>query len=1236
MGNGRYNASIMTHLFSFSPVILRSLAVLLAFVSQAAGQGPSATDAAAEKTSAVLKVEFDKHVQPLLQKFCVPCHTEEKMEAGVRLDLLDGEVEDRRIRLWDGILSQLTDEAMPPEDEAQPTAGDRRILVDWIRQALIAARSRKAEWNGTIRRLTVPQYRNTLRDLLGLEENLTDVLPPDAVSREGFTNNGQSMVLSPLQLEAYFDIAERALDLCIVEEASTPVIQNFRVDLGAAVNPDPCPDNLILGANSELLANADLLVTELRAAKPFDFSPFTMQKKYRFIEGYQGNSTVRGWRDYDSIYHSVFACMRGNPGYPKGKAYETVPAGLLLRPAIPSAELFGVESTYGPKANFKISLRELPDHGNFRVTVRAARYNDGLLLDRDTEQSTDASSVITVDDLSQPQTIDINEPGVYQANVFLNPSAHDSIPPDSSRLAEGLVGAWSLDGTLNSKSKREELVGRLDGDAKFVDSPFGQAISLDGSDDSVVVARNDLMNVGTGEFSVSAWIHPRQLQQGGIVCLGKYSWTHGWYLDMPNDQGVLRIETASPNNQSNGTVASRPGVIRVNTWQHVCAVVSRAPNQTRLYVNGYQVAAGTIAPTNLDNPNVDLHIGRIQDSKLFKGEIDEVRFYRRALDVAEVQALLESGREFVQPPPAAKPANLALNLGERHFSGMLRSPAFLAVRLPKGRLNISAQYDGPSTPDRIVLARLTDTDETARRFRIFESRRPRVSVHVGLRRDCGSTLATVGQPQVVSSGELSDVVFEGAIDDFPSPDVEKDNVNYLAGVREIGVRSEYTDGRDMPRLLIRSVEFEGPLYESWPPATHRNIFIPSANKRDTTVYAREIIGSFASRAFRRPVTLAEQNSLVAVWQESFSANGDFQQSIKDALLVVLTAPQFLFLIENSDSPEPEDLGPFELASKLSYFLWNSAPDQRLRQLADDSALHQSLESEVDRMIRDPRSQQFVQQFGSQWLSLDKFDVVEVDLKRYAKLTRDTKSELRREPVQFLRHLIDNNLPARNLVQSDFIVANEVVASYYGLADRTENGFEFLPMRHDTSHLGGLLSQAGILAGLSDGRESNPIKRGAWLARKIIAEPPDDPPPNVPTLPEDDSSQLTLRERLERHRNQKGCVNCHEGIDPWGVPFETFDAGGLFRNDPDVDARSTLPDDTTVRDLNELKTYLANDRIDQVAFSFLKHLSCYAIGRSLTYNEIVFLQDQVIELKARDYRMRDMIQFVVTSDLFLKK
>jgi len=254
--------------------------------------------------------------------------------------------------------------------------------------------------------------------------------------------------------------------------------------------------------------------------------------------------------------------------------------------------------------------------------------------------------------------------------------------------------------------------------------------------------------------------------------------------------------------------------------------------------------------------------------------------------------------------------------------------------------------------------------------------------------------------------------------------------------------------------------------------------------------------------------------------------------------------------------------------------------------------------------------------------------------RYPKLTRDARTQLRREPVQFLQHLVKQNLPLRHLVQADFVVANEVVADYYDLGSKTESGFQFVAIPHGRRDLGGVLTEAAILAGLSDGRESNPVKRGAWLARKIISEPPDPPPPNVPALKEE-AGELTLRQRLEQHRNQSGCMQCHTKIDPWGVPFEEFDAGGRLKQKP-VDARSTLPDKTDVAGVNDLKRYLGDDRIDQVAFSVLKHLATYGAGRSLTYGELHFLKQDGLQLKAGGYRMQDMIRFVVNSKFFLEK
>jgi len=967
---------------------VRHLAVLSAILLSLPGRG--ADDAA-------LAPAFERQVKPFLKQNCLRCHNAEKMTSGVRLDHLDAKLDDRQLKLWEHVLKQVRDGAMPPEDAKQPTAKERQAAVAWIERALEIARSRPTPKNGGLRRLTAAQYRNTLRELLLLEDNVADALPPDAVSRDGFVNNQETLQLSPLLLEAYFEIADDALSRCLVDSKAKPSIQNFRVDLGAGINKSPIKDNLILGADSLLLDKRDVVVTQLTPVKPFAFEPFFMKTKYRFIEGYQGNDTVRGWRDYDSIYHSVFACMRGTHGYPKGRAYRTIPEGLLLRPAIPSSELFGESSTYGPRANFKIAVRELPQHGRFRVTVMAAKFDDGMLLDRADSAIETADSILLSD--FKLQAVAIPKAGIYQ---------------------------------------------------------------------------------------------------------------------------------------------------------------------------------------------VDVHYSK-----------------------------------------GAFPRETSVTLGERPFSAVQKGPAFVVVRLPEGKLPVTV---AGKAPERVAFTPLPSEHAVVKRFLAFEKRSPLLGVHMGFRRDCGSTLAPVGSPIPVKEAKLTRFTFEGAIQNYPDPNVEKDNVNYLAGIREIGVRSEFTDGRDMPRLVVRSVEFEGPLHDAWPPAPHRNIFVEG--NEESPADARKVIRNFASRAFRRPVTAAEETALVAVFDKSRQAGSSFPNAVKDALQVVLTSPQFLFLIENSRTPAAEPLDNFELASKLSYFLWNGPPDARTLQLAASGELPRKLDAEVSRLIADPRFSRFAHEFATQWLSLDKFAVLEPDRNLYPKSTRDTRMQLREEPVRFLEHLMRNNLPVRNLIASDFVVANEVVAGYYGLGDKCESGLRFAPIRHGNPHLGGLLSQPAILAGLSDGRESNPVKRGAWLARKIIAEPPDDPPPNVPALKEE-TKNLTLRERLERHRNQPGCAQCHTKVDPWGVPLEEFDAGGLFKAKK-VDARSTLPDKTEVADFAALRKYLADDRIDQVAFSVLKHLAVYATGRNLTYSELAFLRKDAVRLKADGYRMQDMIRYIATSKLFLEK
>ncbi|MEM7477409.1 MAG: DUF1592 domain-containing protein [Planctomycetota bacterium] len=962
------------------------------------------------------------------------------MESGINLELLSSKFGDRELFLWRDLIEQVEKKQMPPQQDFDEQLRNR--FLESAGRAIHLARSRVQEKNGAVRRLTVAQYRHSLQQLFDTPEDFTETLPPDAVSRDGCTNNAELLGLSPLHLEHYLEIADRTLEGCLVDEGQLPVIQNFVMHLGKSVNPDPCPDRLILGANSRLLPNEDILVTELAPEKPFSYQPFEMQKSFRFIEGYQGNSTVRGWREFSGIYHAVFGCMRGSGDYPLGLSHEPSSNGLLLRSAIPSTEIFQESSTYGPQANFKIALRELPDSGLFQVRVKAAKYEDPLLLKENAkvDQSclTESSHKLN----AASGDLQVAKAGIYLIRI------EAKLP---QTLDESEKKKTDASKTANAKPPKPEL---------------------------------------------------------------------------------LKLEVA-------GRLVSRN------------------------FRPSYFDPASTAGPTSLD----------------------------------------------MQP--------------------------FCVMRLSKGSHPITAEVGGKANVTWIDVVRLAANTELEDRFLAFEKRHPQLAVYLGLRRDCGHTLKQVGDCIQVDDNELQEFVFEAAIDDFPRPFVEKNNVNYLAGVREITVRNEYTDGEEAPRLLLHSIEFEGPYLRSWPPASHRAALPKKQIKESEREYAIRALERFMKRAYRRSPTPKECEKALKSWTASLDKTGNADTALRDSLLVILTSPQFMLLTETSNSPKAEKLSEVELASKLSFFLWNSPPDRELLELAEYGKLSELVHQQTIRLMDDERFDRFIQQFSYEWLGLDKFEVVEIDRKKYPRLSKEIRVELLKEPAAFLRYLLEQNLSIRNLIQSDFVVVNEPLAQYYQLQTPVHSGFRFQPVNNGSSDLGGVLTQAAILSGLSDGQESNPVKRGAWFARRIIADPPDDPPPNVPDLEDTPGLDLSLRQRLEKHRNQDGCAKCHMGIDPWGVAFEAYDAAGLLKKQP-TDASSTLPDGTLVTDLNDLRNYLSEQHFDRFVFSFLKHLSTYAVGRDLSYNEVLLLEERSKKLAEGECRARDLVHFIVASDIFMTK
>ena len=1092
------------------------------------------------QTQAAEEKEYQDKIKPLMEKYCTSCHGPEKMKSGIRVDLLTSVFEERHLKLWQEIRKELDENEMPPEKKPQPSASERQALIAFIDGGIKKALERDKFRNGQIRRLTRLEYSNTLHDLLSLDENFAKVLPEEGLSKEGFANNTQVLAMSPLQLEAYLDIAAQALDQCIVDPKIPPVVQNFRMDIGRGINPKPIKDNLILGADAKLLDNADHRLTELTAKKNFPVKTFAMRHTFDFIEGYAGNDTVRGWRHYEGLEHAVYACLRGGGGYPKGEPYSIVQEGLLLRPSIPVNEKFGQGNTMGTSPNFKVSLRELPAGGKFRVKVTAARYDDILMLNAGTPASTSKQAI----DITQAKQIVVPATGVYQLDlrcVKQDRVSKIQVNLGNREFSTMLPGASNsaLEITLND-------LGKIEFDTAKISIP----------------GKDKIIN-----------LHEIEFYRDGKNFAQQAKATSSSTYDMQDQY--------SPKNLIDGN-------------------------------------KGNLAHTRAeDNPWIQLSFPKVVRAERLT--VFNRRDYENRFDGAKI-TFLKNG----------------VKVAELDFSGPTQEKheGLFLVRLDKGPLPVSLQSESSS---KILSAKLTpvraDSDE-AKRFAAYQQTNPRLAVYMGFRRDDGHSLISVRLPDEVKSATPQVYTFEGGINEFPAPSMSEENVNYLAGMREIGIRSEYTDGRDVPRLLVKSVEFEGPVYDAWPPKSHSDIFIASANQNQPEIYAREILASFMPRAWRRSVSSTELDSMLKIWKDAYQAKPDFRAAVKDALLCVLTSPQFLYLIEDSPSPAKEDLSGTELASKISYVLWNRPPERAFVTAGESGALRRELPSRLKQMLLDPRAEQGLETFIRQWLQLDKFDTVAVDEGRFRDLHKNARAQLRREPVEYVKYLLRQNLPVSSLVQSDFIMANDLTAAYYKVPS-PNTGFDFVPVKiGEHKELGGLLSQVALLTGLSDGHESHPVKRGAWLARKIVAEPPGDPPPNVPGIDKSGNKEMTLRQRLEMHRNQPGCNKCHEKIDPWGIPFETFDAAGRYK--PNAAADSKLPDGTEVKDLNGLKGYLAGKRPDQVSYSFMKHFASYAAGRSLSYGEDVWLRTEATRLHKAGAKMQDLVIFVLQSDLVIKK
>jgi hypothetical protein len=405
--------------------------------------------------------------------------------------------------------------------------------------------------------------------------------------------------------------------------------------------------------------------------------------------------------------------------------------------------------------------------------------------------------------------------------------------------------------------------------------------------------------------------------------------------------------------------------------------------------------------------------------------------------------------------------------------------------------------------------------------------------------------------------------------------------------------------------------------------------------------AREILTSLAQRAYRRPVVEADLERLMRFYRVG-RAQGSFDAGIQLALRRLLASPAFVFRIEQ----DPADAAPgaafavsdVELASRLSFFLWSGPPDDALLALAAENRLHESrvLEQQVRRMLHDPRAEALVENFAGQWLHLRNLETIKPNTDFFPDFDDNLRQAFKRETELFFASIVEENRSVLDLLTADYTFVDERLARHYGIPNVYGSRFRRIPLPPELDARRGLLGKGGVLMATSHADRTAPSLRGKWLLENLLGSPPPAPPANVPPLQaEPGSAPKTMRERLDVHRANPACADCHALIDPLGFALENFDAVGAWRDfdaGGAVDASGRLPDGTPMAGVGELRAALAADpRV--FASTFVEKLMIYALGRGLAANDMPVVRGILREAESDGYRFESLVWGVVESAAF---
>jgi hypothetical protein len=445
-------------------------------------------------------------------------------------------------------------------------------------------------------------------------------------------------------------------------------------------------------------------------------------------------------------------------------------------------------------------------------------------------------------------------------------------------------------------------------------------------------------------------------------------------------------------------------------------------------------------------------------------------------------------------------------------------------------------------------------------------------------------------------------------------------------------------------LLVDWAETEGPIQLSSDQKKREGLIpVDSRESSDELKNVRESLKRFATRAWRRPVADGEIDRYIRIVETEASAGETSRSAYRSALVAMLSSKNFYYLEEGTPDELRETVNDWELASRLSYFLWSSLPDDELFDLAQKGSLHQGevLRSELTRMFANSKIRRFTESFPLQWLQLHRVGAFSPDAGLYPDYDKWLEQSMVLETSGFFDEVFSQNLPLGEFLDSDWTMMNARLAMHYGLPRPSATGFQRISLRPE-DHRGGLLTHASILSLTSDGTRHRPVHRGVWVSEAIFGRTPPPPPPNVePLAPTPaDQPKATIRMQLAAHTTHATCASCHQKIDPLGFAFDNFDAIGRWRSREPVagemiNATGKMPDGRPFNGPEEFKALLAQD-VDRFAEAFIEQLATYALRRVMTIDDSAQIKKIASASKKDEYRLRSVIENLVLSDLFQKR